>query len=118
MSHQRQLYKRETMIREVFVSAIHTESRALFVQIYDYAIQDSLHSMFFDTPMTEEIIEHLLSQIVEMITEKTMDNLWLRYMLERYEAYKKMSEVSDFKEFMVVFKKELDEREATRNEKC
>lgn len=110
MSHQKQLHKRETVIQDVFVSAIHTETKSLYVQIYDYAIQDSLHSIFFDTPLTDRMVEILLSQIVELITEKAMDGLWLRYTLERYEAYKKTGEISDFNEFMMVFKKELEER--------
>lgn len=112
-----QLHKRETLVRDVFVQAIHTEADFLHVQIYDYTLRDALDSFMFDRAMTETEVIERLDEITSTLTEKTIDNLFTRYLLNQYVFYKKLGEVSDLQEFIMVFKKELEERIESKNEK-
>lgn len=112
-----QLHKRETMMRDIFVLALHTESDFMHVQIYDYILEDALHTFMFDCTMTEAQVIKCLDEITSMITEKVLENLYIRYALKRYALYKELGKVSDLQEFMTVFKKEIEERIESKNEK-
>lgn len=112
-----QLHKRETIILDVFVLALHTEADFLHVQIYDYTIGDSLHNFTFDCAMTETEVIKCLDEIESTLTKKTIDNLFTRYLLKKYELYKRLGIVNDFQEFVTVFKKEIEERIESKNEK-
>ena len=112
-----QLHKRETVMRYIFVLALHNENDFMHVQIYDYILEDALHTFMFDCTMTEAQVIKCLDEITSIITEKVLENLFIRYALKRYALYKELGEVGDLKEFMTVFKKEIEERIESKNEK-
>lgn len=100
--------KLETIYDGVFVMGLITESKYLYVQIYDYVLGDSLYSDSIKIPMSFEKAKMCLEEIQAIITDTVIKDLWLKWVVRQYGFEKKQGNVNNFNEFIRTFRQYIE----------
>lgn len=114
MQQNGKVYVFKTEVPGIEVSGVITDLGALYFQIRDIRINDSLFSEYFDSPigaLSESFVESQLEQLANTINDTTFKNLFINYLFKKYKFYVEKGWVSNMEEFQIKFLKEIENDE-------
>lgn len=102
MKQNRNHFSFETGVVDVRLNILHTDEQNVFIQLFDYKIDDQIYSAFIRGPLMQEELITFLDAIQAKFTVEVIEFLTMKYVCKKYEVYKIENSGSNFDNFLQI----------------